>query len=213
MKRSSVFAIVPSLVCVLLLPRVAAAALEAAGPDEVVRRSADAVMSAVARHRDDYEADPEPLRAEIESILAERVAYESIARGVMGPHGRAASPEQVARFGERFEHSLIRLYTGALVAVEADSIEVGAAQELGEGRARVPMEVATRDGDSVDLQYALGRGDDGRWRVRNMLVDGINVGLTFRSQFGVLMEENGGDLDAVIDGWEAAAAGEVEIGD
>jgi phospholipid transport system substrate-binding protein len=46
-------------------------------------------------------------------------------------------------------------------------------------------------------------GSDGEWRVRNIIVNGVNMGLTYRNQFAGAMKDpvNGGSLDKVIDGW------------
>ena len=45
----------------------------------------------------------------------------------------------------------------------------------------------------------------GEWKVRNVIVNGINIGKLFRDQFSDAMQRNGNDLDKTIDGW----AGEV----
>ena len=41
-------------------------------------------------------------------------------------------------------------------------------------------------------------------RDRNIVVNGINLGLTFRSQFYSLMEKNNNDISTVIDKWIAS---------
>jgi phospholipid transport system substrate-binding protein len=49
----------------------------------------------------------------------------------------------------------------------------------------------------------MGQGEDGVWRVRNVIVDGVNLGLTYRNQFASAMQSGDarGDIDAVIDEW------------
>ena len=54
---------------------------------------------------------------------------------------------------------------------------------------------------------------DGQWKVRNVIVEGINMGLLFRDQFAQAMQAQGGDLEAVISNWGnvvAASAKTVE---
>ena len=43
-------------------------------------------------------------------------------------------------------------------------------------------------------------GDD-RWMMENVIVEGVNIGLAFRDRFAQEMEENRGQVQAVIDGW------------
>ncbi len=45
------------------------------------------------------------------------------------------------------------------------------------------------------------RLDDGQWKVVNVIVNGINLGLTFRNQFDQAMRDHNRDYDAVINGW------------
>jgi phospholipid transport system substrate-binding protein len=41
----------------------------------------------------------------------------------------------------------------------------------------------------------------GEWKVRNFLIEGINVGLTFLNQFDGAMTSNNYNMDKVIAGW------------
>ncbi|MNH39413.1 Toluene tolerance, Ttg2 [compost metagenome] len=45
----------------------------------------------------------------------------------------------------------------------------------------------------------------GEWKLRNVIINGINIGKLFRDQFADAMQRNGNDLDKTINGW----AGEV----
>ena len=38
----------------------------------------------------------------------------------------------------------------------------------------------------------------GQWKVRNLILNGINLGLTFRNQFASTVEANRGNLDKAI---------------
>ena len=41
----------------------------------------------------------------------------------------------------------------------------------------------------------------GAWKVRNIIVDGINLGLTYRNQFDGAMSRHGNDIEKVIGNW------------
>jgi phospholipid transport system substrate-binding protein len=71
---------------------------------------------------------------------------------------------------------------------------------LASTRSKVSMDVITADDAKFQLSYALVRTEDG-WRVRNIVINGINVGLTYRSQFDALMREYDGDISAAIAHW------------
>ena len=41
----------------------------------------------------------------------------------------------------------------------------------------------------------------GDWKLINVVMDGINLGKTFRSQFEQAVQKNNGDIDMVIEKW------------
>jgi phospholipid transport system substrate-binding protein len=52
------------------------------------------------------------------------------------------------------------------------------------------------------LLYQMGRGKDGQWQLRNVIIESVNLGEIYRSQFEASARKYDGDLDAVIDTWE-----------
>ena len=55
--------------------------------------------------------------------------------------------------------------------------------------------------------------DAGNWRLRNIIIGGVNIGLTYRSQFASALKDPkyGGDMDKVIDAWDRHLANEREV--
>ena len=47
---------------------------------------------------------------------------------------------------------------------------------------------------------------DGQWKLRNVIINGINIGKLFRDQFADSMQRNGNNLDKTIDGWAEVVA-------
>ncbi|EGH48780.1 toluene tolerance, partial [Pseudomonas syringae pv. pisi str. 1704B] len=54
------------------------------------------------------------------------------------------------------------------------------------------------------VSYTLVKLND-EWKVRNVVINGINIGKLFRDQFADAMQRNGNNLDTTINNW----AGEV----
>jgi phospholipid transport system substrate-binding protein len=66
------------------------------------------------------------------------------------------------------------------------------------------MTVKSSGGAIYPVQYTMEKVG-GEWKVRNVIINGINIGKLFRDQFADAMKQNGNDLDKTINGW----AGEV----
>jgi len=197
-----------TLLTLMLLVPIATAAEEgeppvSPGPAEVVQQTADEIMSALQQGQDGYDDDPQALRGRMTELLEERVAYDRIARGVVGRHQDVLTADELERFTNVFRRSLVRLYTDALVALGAGRVDVTGADVEGR-RARVHMTVETEDGESFEITYSMADPGEG-WKVLNILIDGLNLGMTYRNQFASLMQRHDGNVDLVIDNWMSAA--------
>ena len=60
------------------------------------------------------------------------------------------------------------------------------------------------------MSYTL-ESINGEWKVRNVIINGINVGKLFRDQFADAMQRNGNDLDKTINGWAGEVAKAKEV--
>ena len=68
----------------------------------------------------------------------------------------------------------------------------------------VQMEVISASGNRYPVTYSMYKTAEGKWLMENVIVEGVNIGLAFRDRFGQEMEENRGQIQAVIDGWSDA---------
>ena len=49
--------------------------------------------------------------------------------------------------------------------------------------------------------YDMYLNKQGEWKLINIVINGVNLGLTFRNQFYSLMEKEENNLDLVIENW------------
>jgi phospholipid transport system substrate-binding protein len=69
-------------------------------------------------------------------------------------------------------------------------------------RVSVRQQVDDTSGDTHILAYTMARSKtSGDWKLINVVMDGINLGKTFRSQFEQAVQKNNGDIDIVIEKW------------
>ena len=54
------------------------------------------------------------------------------------------------------------------------------------------------------ITYKLRLGKDG-YKIINIVVNGVNLGLTFRNQFKALADKNDENIDAIISQWKSDA--------
>ena len=195
----------PRLLAILLLALMAGVTAQASAersPEQMIRDSIDELTGQIEGRRDHFAQNMDELEALVDDSLEQIADFRYIGASVMGRYFANATPQQRSRFVETFRQTLIDTYAKGLVTFDYRELRVLANQQPRryEDQASVDMEVVAGDGTVYPVSYSL-RLSDGEWRVVNVIVNGINLGLTFRNQFDQAMRDNGRDYDAVIDGW------------
>lgn len=192
---------------VLTIPLVAQAV--AATPQQVVEDTSVRVMEVLDANRETYKNDTEAFLQGLNEVLDPVVDFEGIARSVMTVRfSRAATPEQMQRFIETFKRSMVQFYGNALLEFDSGNIKVlppSGRDQQSDDRASVNMEIRANNGNVYPVTYTM-VNLDGQWKVRNVIVEGINIGLLFRDQFAQAMQANRNNLDRVIDNWGGVVA-------
>ena len=173
----------------------------------VVEKTTAKLLADLKANKDKYRADPVAFYTAMEVILGPVVDAEGISKSVMTVrYSRRATPEQMQRFQDNFKRSLMQFYGNALLEYNNQNIRVlpnSIAQ--GESRSEVRMEVTDHKGVIYPVSYTMVKiGND--WRMRNVIINGINLGKLFRDQFAEAMQRNAQDLDRVIDNWVETVA-------
>lgn len=187
---------IPGLLALgLTLPALA----ETAGPppDVLVREVTARVQADIAENREIYRADPAKLAAMIDEQVVPHFDVPRITRLVLGQHGRNATPEQLARFGEAFKTMLFKSYASALLEYQ-DSVRIEW-QPLNlpadATRATVQSTLIRTDAAPVPVSFVLQKTAQG-WKVFDITVENISLINNFRAQLHGEISRNG--LDAVI---------------
>ncbi len=171
-------------------------------PEALIRDNITGFMADLDAREDYYANNVDELKKLVDESLDEVADFRYIGASVMGSYFRNASPEQRRRFVEVFRQTLIDTYTKGLVTFDYDELRVIDDQrpQRYDDQTSVKMEIVANNGDIYPVSYSL-RLSDNEWRVVNVIVNGINLGLTFRNQFDQAMRDNNRDYDAVIRHW------------
>jgi phospholipid transport system substrate-binding protein len=169
-----------------------------------VETESDEIITLINEGRAGFESDPNVLYGQMGSVLDELVDFEILARGIMGKHYKVATDEQRLEFQQKLRVYLIEVYTKALVKFKSKSIEIIPLKKPPTNKATISMEVTTQNDSTFLLAYSMAKKES-VWQVRNIIVDGINMGLTYRNQFDSMMISNSKDVNAVIESWDTAA--------
>lgn len=195
---------------------------EQSDPGAIVAQATDRVMALVAEAGEYFDEDPDRYYAAIGGEVDDLIDFRSFARGVMGDAasgatyrqlddaGKARLRGQLDTFSEVIRSGLIQTYGKGLLAFGGLKTEVLPAEIApnNERLASVTQRVTGDQGQVYTLRYQMGLYRDGQWRLRNMIIENVNLGEIYRSQFADALEDANGDIDQVIAGWDVAPLAE-----
>ncbi len=143
----------------------------------------------------------ELLMQEIETIISPVVDFPYIAKRVMGKYYRRASEAERERFAEVFKTTLLRTYAKSIAGFELKEyqIQTPSGESPEPTKQVVSVNVGSGNGEVYTLVYYMLKQEQ-RWTLVNVMVDGINLRITFRNQFADLYQQNR-SIAATIEAW------------
>lgn len=186
-------------------------------PYQIVQQTTEQVLTIIREGKGYYDKDPARFNKQVQSVLDKVVDFDSFARGVMGPYAgaqryQALTSEQekaefrarVQRFSDSFKQGLIETYAKGLLKFDGQKIETlppRKGDDLASGNVAVLQNIYGAADKPYVIQYSMRKNRDGAWKLQNVIIEGINLGQTYRSQFAAAADQYHGDLDKVIANW------------
>ena len=187
-------------------------------PSKEVGRVTQNLLTNFQKKRLYYQKNVDKYIDEVESQLSPVVAFDSIAKGVMGRYARQVDEKTTQKFQQVFKSSLINFYGKALLKLESVDVAVKSISPVPDQTIKdymakkirqvpVNMEVKTAS-RTVGISYSMVFIDN-NWKLRNVIVDGINVGIQFRRQFADAVREHQ-NVEFVVDNWLDIMSGNIK---
>jgi len=192
------------------------ASAAAKGPYELVADTTQELVKVIEEARSYVDKDPERFTNEVRRIMDDVVDFQSFARGIMGKYGsrgyyeslktdaeRAQFRERVIRFTDSFKDGLINTYSKGLLGFNGNRIEVLPLEDDVDlsGNVGVRQDIYGERAKPYQLVYSVRKDANGMWKLRNVIIEGVNLGRIFSSQFNAALKQYDGDVDKVIDNW------------
>jgi phospholipid transport system substrate-binding protein len=189
-----------ALLLMLVLPALALA--DGADPQAVVQAAVTKLTARLQAEKPHLKGNNELLYSIINENITPYVDVDGIAKGVMGNFYRQANDAQKAKFAATFKDSLIRTYANGLAAYNNQKIDFLPFRASDKPNfAQVEVNVTGDNGAVYPITFQMKKSAQGEWKTQNLIVNGINLGLTFRNQFAQAVNDNNNNLDKAIAGW------------
>jgi len=179
-------------------------------PYNFIDSNAQKMVIVLKENKSLFLEDRQLYEQKIKEIFEPMIDFRRVAATVMGKkYYLASSKEQRAEFVLIFKDSLLETYAETLAQWENQTITTIFPKN---------MEIQTNNLKSIEVQqtlntgsskypisYKLRKNKDNSWSIVNIIVNGVNLGLTFRNQFQALAIKNNGNIESTLNGWVSDA--------
>ncbi|MEJ1097481.1 MULTISPECIES: ABC transporter substrate-binding protein [unclassified Pseudoxanthomonas] len=151
---------------------------------QLVLASSTRILTTLEQRRTEFKGNPAALREYVSSEFNTLFDRDYAGRLVLGMHGRGASDADIKLFADALSDSLMTRYGSALLDFNTRlKVRVKSETALPGGRGvKVSSEMIRPDGDPVPVDYLL-RQVGGKWKIFDVMVEGVSFVQTFRNQF------------------------------
>ncbi len=164
------------------------------------------MVSIIINNQDLFEEDPELFKDKISMVFEPMVDFRRVGASVMGKkYYLLSSKSQRLEFIQAFKNSLLDTYTSTL-AQWGDQKIVTVFPEVSEFKKTEDVDQNLITASNVyPITYKVRKNKNGDWLIINIIVNGVNLGLTFRNQFQALAKEHDENIDEIIKHWTSDA--------
>jgi phospholipid transport system substrate-binding protein len=174
-------------------------------PLALVTVTVDEVIADMNSHEERYAEDSTALEAMVHERVEPHFNVPRMVQLAMAKNWATAAPEQRRAVITEFRQMLIRSYMNAMFNYRKEKISLNGEEQIKGRNAMVRLRVARDSGDDVDLVLRMYQ-TNGHWQVIDVVVGGVSMLITFRSQFQDQITKNG--IDGLIDSLRSGNLGE-----
>ncbi len=132
----------------------------------------------------------------VRKILRDNFDVTAIGKFAMGTYWREASDEQKKEYMDLFEDMIVQTYTTRFEDYSGQKLKVEGSTASGSTDFIVSSQVIQKDGPPVHLEWRV-RSKDGL-RVVDVVVEGVSMSVTQRSDFSSVIQNGGGKIEALL---------------
>ena len=169
--------------------------------------NAQLMVETLKNNKQLFSDDRDLFEDKIKEIFEPMIDFRRISASVMGKkYYTQASKAQRVEFVNIFKDSLLDTYAETLAQWDNQTIntiflDYSDSPEL----KKIEIRQELNTGDSIyPIIYKLRRSNES-WAITNIIINGVNLGLTFRNQFRALADDYKGDVTLTIDNWVSDA--------
>jgi phospholipid transport system substrate-binding protein len=163
------------------------------GPEALVKKITTEVLEAIKSDKQLAAGDRQRAIKLAEEKILPHVDFEEATRLAVGRSWQQASPEQRKKLTAEFRNMLVRTYSSAIQPYGGQQMKVMPVRmKPGDTEVTVQNQFVRSGGQPVKIDYSMRKTDNG-WKIYDIVVEGVSLVLTYRSEFDAVVKQEGVD--------------------
>jgi len=166
------------------------------GPEDLVKKITQDVLDTIKSDKQLAAGDRQKAIKLAEEKILPHVDFEEATRLAVARGWKEATPEQRKKLVAEFRNMLVRTYSNAISAYEGQTMKVMPVRmKPGDTDATVHNQFIRPGAKPVLVDYAMRKTEKG-WKIYDIVVEGVSLVLTYRSEFDAVVKQDG--IDGLI---------------
>jgi len=121
-----------------------------------------------------------------------------IGRWVLGRYWNQATPEQQQEYLQLFERMIVNTYADRFVEYSGETFRITGSRPEGESDTMVTTQIVRPSGGPpVAVDWRVRKRDNG-YKIIDVVVEGVSMGVTQRQEFASVIQSNGGRIEGLL---------------
>ena len=153
-------------------------------------------QDAISFLKDDSLSDSQK-QAKFRTLLNRNFDMKTIGQFALGKNWRSASAAQQKEYLSLFENMIVRVYSSRFDGYEGQGFDVASFRDTGKKDVLVTSYIVPPSGSKVQVDWRV-RNKNGSMKVIDVIIEGVSMSLTQRSDFSSVIQRGGGNIDVLI---------------
>lgn len=136
-------------------------------------------------------------KAEFSKILQGSFDMDTIGRFSLGTYWRRSTEDQRREYLSLFKKMVVEVYSSRFESYRGEQLKIHGSRVDGEKDVIVTSFIVPQEGAEVQIDWRV-RNKGGGYKVVDVIVEGVSMSMTQRSDFSSIIQQNGGDMKGLL---------------
>lgn len=134
---------------------------------------------------------------EFRKLLNRNFDMDTIGRFALGRNWKVANKAQKNEYLRLFEDLVVRVYASRFNDYKGEDFNVVSYKDTGKKDVTVTSYIVPNSGSKVQVDWRV-RNKNGRYKVIDVVIEGVSMSLTQRSDFSSVIQRGGGNVEVLL---------------